>query len=59
MSEYTRKQFEEYKGDCKYLQVGYEYPKDNWEWIDHETYEDYINIFMSYKSMYEYSTIEG
>ena len=56
MNEYTREEFEEYKGDCKYLQVGYEYPKDNWEWIDHEIYEDYINTFISYKSMQEYRT---
>lgn len=53
MAAYTKEQFEEYKGNKDYLSVGYEYLKGSWEWIDHETYEDYINTFSSYTSMYE------
>jgi len=52
MTAYTKQQFQEYKGDKKCLSVGYEYPKGNWEWIDHETYEDYINTLDSYLDMF-------
>jgi len=53
MAAYTKEQFEEYKANNEYLSVGYEYPRGNWEWIEHKTYEDYINIFSSYVSMYK------
>ena len=52
MSAYTREQFEEYKGDEEFLTVNYEYPKGNWEDIDHISYEDYLNTMISYRHMY-------
>ena len=52
MSAYTREQFEQYKGPDKFLTVEYEYPVGNWEPIDHETYEDYINTFNSWAYLY-------
>ena len=53
MSEYTREEFNRYKGDKEFLTVDYEYPKGNWESIDHVSYEDYISIFNSYVHLYQ------
>lgn len=49
---YTKEEFEQYKGAAKFLTVEYEYPKGNWESIDHETYEDYVNTITSYRHMH-------